>query len=171
MTDIMTPEQRSRCMAAVKSNDTKPEMIVRRYLHSLGFRYGLHNKKLPGSPDIILRRFKTVIFINGCFWHGHENCNNYRMPKSNVDFWQSKINRNRARDERNLNDLQKLGWRVIVIWECQLKTKELREQTFHEILNILKSTNSNQLYQYSEVAETGAEAAEPEATYGDNEFS
>lgn len=171
MTDIMTPEQRSRCMAAVKSNDTKPEMIVRRYLHGLGFRYGLHNKKLPGSPDIVLRRFKTVIFINGCFWHGHENCNNYRMPKSNVDFWQSKINRNRARDERNLNDLQKLGWRVIIIWECQLKTKELREQTFCEILNILKSTNSNQLYHYSEVSETGAEAAEPEATYGDNEFS
>ncbi len=96
MTDIKTPEERSRNMSAIKSNDTKPEMSVRRYLHGLGYRYGLHNKKLPGRPDIVLRRYKTIIFVNGCFWHGHENCKYYRLPKSNTDFWQTKIAQNRA---------------------------------------------------------------------------
>ncbi|MCH5238482.1 MAG: DNA mismatch endonuclease Vsr, partial [Muribaculaceae bacterium] len=98
MADTMTPEQRHKCMAAIKGKDTKPEMIVRKYLHSLGYRYGLHNKKLPGSPDLVLRKYKTVIFIHGCFWHGHEGCKYYRLPKSNVEFWQDKITRNRQRD-------------------------------------------------------------------------
>lgn len=102
MADIKTPEERSRNMAAIHSSDTQPEMHVRRYLHSMGWRYGLHNKNLPGSPDIVMRRFKTVIFIHGCFWHGHENCKYYRLPKSNTEFWQTKININRARDERDI---------------------------------------------------------------------
>lgn len=116
-------------MSAIKSNDTKPEMLVRKYLHSMGLRYGLHNKKLPGSPDIVLRKYKTVIFINGCFWHGHDNCRYYRLPKSNIEFWQTKINRNRERDKRDIEALRKRGWRVIVVWECELRTKELRQQT------------------------------------------
>ncbi len=91
MTDKMTPEQRHRCMASVHSKDTKPEMLVRRYLFGCGFRYRLHVRSLPGSPDIVLAKYKTVIFVNGCFWHGHEGCPLYRMPKSNVVFWRKKI--------------------------------------------------------------------------------
>lgn len=115
MADIKTPEERSRNMAAIRSSDTKPEMLVRRYLHSMGWRYGLHNKSLPGSPDIVMRRFKTVIFVHGCFWHGHENCKYYRLPKSNTEFWRDKVNNNRARDERDIEALLKLGWNVIII--------------------------------------------------------
>lgn len=120
-------------MSAIKSNDTKPEMLVRKYLHGMGLRYGLHNKKLPGSPDIVLRKYKTVIFINGCFWHGHDNCRYYRLPKSNIEFWQTKINRNRERDKRDIEALRKRGWRVIVVWECELRTKELRQQTLQKL--------------------------------------
>lgn len=148
-------------MAAIKSNDTKPEMLVRRYLHGRGFRYGLHNKKLPGSPDIVLRRFKTVIFVHGCFWHGHENCLCYRLPKSNVDFWRSKVERNRARDERVQAELRAMGWRVLIIWECELKTKEKRALTFQKLSNILSGIYTLSNYNSSE---TGM-AAEPEAPY------
>ena len=119
--DSMTPEQRSRCMAAVKGKDTKPEMIVRKYLFSRGLRYRLHDKKLPGSPDIILKKYKTVIFIDGCFWHGHEGCRYFKMPKSNEFFWEQKIRRNKARDISTDYVLQTKGWRVIRIWECEIK--------------------------------------------------
>lgn len=159
MADTMTPEQRHRCMAAIKSNDTQPEMLVRRYLHALGFRYGLHNRKLPGSPDIVLRRLKTVIFINGCFWHGHEECRYYRLPKSNVEFWQTKIERNRARDARDMEALRKRGWRVIVVWECGLRTVALREQTLRELAETLTGAYLTPDYSV-------ATAAEPEAPYG-----
>lgn len=161
MTDIKTPEERSRNMSAIKSNDTKPEMIVRRYLHGLGYRYGLHNKRLPGRPDIVLRRYKTIIFVNGCFWHGHENCKYYRLPKSNTDFWQTKIAQNRARDERDIKELVRLGWHVIVIWECELKTEKTRQQTFRGLLE--KLNFSYLLTDYPLIA-----AAEPEAIYGKN---
>lgn len=162
MADIMTKEQRHKCMVAVKGKDTKPEMIVRRYLHGLGFRYGLHNKKLPGSPDLVLRRHKTVIFINGCFWHGHENCKYYRLPKSNIRFWKEKIERNIARDERDMKALRKLGWRVMVIWECELKTEESRMRTLHELKDKLNSP-------YPVYYNTFVEAAEPESYYGLND--
>lgn len=160
MADVMTPEQSHRCMAAIKSNDTKPEMLVRRYLHAAGFRYGLHSRKLPGSPDIVLRRLKTVIFINGCFWHGHEGCRYYRLPKSNVEFWQTKIDRNRARDERDMEALRKRGWRVIVVWECRLRTIAIRNQTLHELADTLTGTYPRPDYITA--------AAEPEAPYGGN---
>lgn len=159
MTDIKTPEERSRNMAAIKSNDTEPEMIVRRYLHGMGWRYGLHNKTLPGKPDIVLRRYKTVIFVNGCFWHGHKNCKYFRLPKSNTEFWQRKIEQNCIRDKRDIEALHKLGWRVIVIWECRLKTAELRKQTFQELFNILTNIYYPQDYLFDEVAE-------PESQYG-----
>lgn len=154
----MTPEQRHRCMAAIKSNDTKPEMLVRRYLHALGYRYGLHNKKLPGSPDIVLRRLRTVIFINGCFWHGHDNCKYYRLPKTNPDFWRTKIEANRARDARTASALRTLGWHVIVIWGCQLKTEELRTKTLRELADTLNNFNFG-----SEI--NPSLAAEPEVSY------
>lgn len=151
-------------MAAVKGKDTKPEMHVRRYIHAAGYRYGLHNKNLPGTPDIVLRRLKTVIFIHGCFWHGHENCRYFRLPKTDVDFWETKINRNRERDKHVIEKLNSLGWRVIVIWECELKTKEKREETLknlvHQLFHI--GNNTYRFYHYPD-----SEAAEPESTYGD----
>ncbi|MCH5213696.1 MAG: DNA mismatch endonuclease Vsr [Muribaculaceae bacterium] len=133
MADTMTPEQRHRCMAAIRGKDTKPEMLVRRYLHSLGYRYGLHNKKLPGSPDLVLRKYKTVIFIHGCFWHGHEGCKFYRLPKTNEEFWEEKITRNRRRDQETATKLAAKGWNVVTIWECDLKNKEKRERTLSNL--------------------------------------
>ena len=98
MTDKLTPEQRRRCMSSIRSTDTKPEIIVRKFLFNEGFRYRLHTKKLPGSPDIVLAKYKTVIFINGCFWHGHEGCKYYVLPKTNTEFWKEKIGKNKERD-------------------------------------------------------------------------
>ena len=120
MADVMTPEQRSRCMAAIKGKDTKPEMIVRKYLFSRGLRFRVQVRKLPGNPDIVLPKYKTVIFVNGCFWHGHEGCRYFRLPKSNVEFWEEKIERNVARDFRNEAELKALGWRVVRVWECEI---------------------------------------------------
>lgn len=101
MADVMTPEQRSRCMAAIKGKDTKPEMIVRKYLFSRGMRFRVQVRKLPGTPDIVLPKYKTVIFVNGCFWHGHEGCKYFRLPKSNIEFWKEKIKRNIELNTRN----------------------------------------------------------------------
>lgn len=100
MADVMTPNQRSRCMAAIKGKDTKPEILVRKFLFSKGLRYRLNNRKLPGSPDIVLKKYKTVIFVDGCFWHGHEGCKYFRLPKSNTSFWETKITQNIERDKK-----------------------------------------------------------------------
>ena len=124
----MTPEQRSRCMAAIKGKDTKPELIVRKYLFSRGLRFRVQVRKLSGNPDIVLPKYKTVIFVNGCFWHGHEGCKYFRLPKSNVEFWEAKIERNVARDVRNEAELKALGWRVVRVWECEIKTVAQREE-------------------------------------------
>lgn len=121
MADVMTPEQRSRCMAAIKGKDTKPELIVRKYLFSRGVRFRIQVKNLPDKPDIVLPKYKTVIFVNGCFWHGHAGCRYYRLPKSNVEFWQEKISRNVECDHRTEAELTALGWRVIRVWECEIK--------------------------------------------------
>lgn len=129
----MTPEQRSRCMAAISGKGTKPEMDVRRFLFSKGLRYRVNNRKLPGAPDIVLKKYKTVIFIDGCFWHGHEGCKFYRLPKTNVDFWNHKIAMNIARDYANNVDLKLAGWRVIRIWECEIKTKAKRNATLEAL--------------------------------------
>ena len=130
MADKMTPEQRHRCMSRIRGRDTKPEMVVRRWLWRQGFRYRLYVKSLPGRPDIVMRKWRTVIFVNGCFWHGHE-CQKHR-PATNADFWRDKINRNRERDARNQALLQAAGWHVIVIWECQLSSKN-RIETLREL--------------------------------------
>lgn len=103
MADVMTPEQRHRCMAAVKGRDTKPEMLVRKFLFSKGLRYRVNNRRLPGSPDIVLKKYKTAIFIDGCFWHGHDGCRYYRLPKTNTDYWRHKIAMNIARDSPSLS--------------------------------------------------------------------
>ena len=116
----MTPEQRHRCMSRIRSKNTKPEMLVRRWMWKQGFRYRLHVRALPGSPDIVLRRLRVVIFVNGCFWHGHERCAAFRLPASHQDFWQQKIDNNRRRDARNAAWLRRMGWHVFTVWECQL---------------------------------------------------
>lgn len=166
MVDTMTPEQRHRCMAAIKGKDTKPEMLVRRYLHSLGYRYGLHNRKLPGSPDLVLRKYKTVIFIHGCFWHGHDGCKYYRLPKTNEDFWRNKITRNRHRDQEAQRLLEEKGWNVITIWECDLKNKEKRDATLFNLNLRLKQILSPQKEYNPEIQPSWA--AEDESEYGDN---
>ena len=120
MADKMTPAQRHRCMASIKGKDTRPEMLVRRYLHSHGFRYSLHSKRLPGKPDIVLRKYHSVIFVHGCFWHGHPGESCYRKPSTNVEFWEEKIRRNKERDAADVAALEALGWHVIIVWECEL---------------------------------------------------
>ena len=139
MPDKLTPEQRHRCMASIHSRDTKPEMAVRRYLHAHGFRYRVNVKRLPGSPDIVLRKYRTAIFIHGCFWHGHEGCRYFVLPKSNKDFWTAKIARNQERDQERRQQLKQMGWHTIVIWECQLKPKA-REGTLAELEHLLHRT-------------------------------
>ncbi|MEZ5362762.1 MAG: DNA mismatch endonuclease Vsr [Bryobacterales bacterium] len=120
MADVFSKEERSRVMRRVKGADTKPEMRVRRRLHALGFRYSLHRKDLPGKPDIVLRKYKTVVFVHGCFWHGHSGCKAADLPASNRAYWDRKIGRNLERDKRNQALLREKGWRIIVIWECRL---------------------------------------------------
>lgn len=161
MADIMTPQQRHDCMAAVKGKDTKPEMLVRRFLHAAGFRYGLHNRRLPGTPDIVLRKHKTVIFVNGCFWHGHEGCKYAHLPQTNAEFWRAKIERNRARDARDTATLRSQGWRVIVIWECELKTAALRQATLLSLLATLRPA-----YLVQTASGPSCTAAEPPSPYG-----
>lgn len=127
MADIKTPEQRSYNMAATKGKNTKPETIVRKYLFSEGFRYRKNDKRYPGTPDVVLPKYKTMIFVNGCFWHGHEGCKYFVWPKNNEKFWRKKITANIERDRRDFSQLEALGWNVIVIWECQLKPKTVKE--------------------------------------------
>ncbi|MGN6539094.1 MAG: very short patch repair endonuclease [Mesorhizobium sp.] len=119
MVDTRTPEQRRRIMQSVKTKDTGAELIVRRILHRAGYRYRLHRRDLPGSPDIVFPGRKKAIFVHGCFWHGH-GCAKGRAPKSRTDYWQPKIEANQARDVRNLRALQELGWEVLVLWQCEL---------------------------------------------------
>jgi len=121
--DNLSPRERSAQMAKVRSKNTKPEMTVRKLIYSLGYRYRLHRKELPGKPDIVFVSRKKVIFVNGCFWHGH-HCSLGRIPKSRVDFWVNKINGNNKRDKTNIRKLKRLGWKVLVLWECQLKSNE-----------------------------------------------
>lgn len=121
--DKLTKEQRHRCMSAIRGKNTKPEIVVRKFLFGRGFRYRLNHPRLPGHPDIVLRKYRTVIFVNGCFWHGHDNCKYYRLPKTNVDFWRKKVERNKKRDVEEQRQLAAMGWHCITIWECQLKPK------------------------------------------------
>lgn len=122
--DKKTPAERSANMSAVKSKNTRPEMFVRSTLHRNGYRFSLHRPNLPGKPDIVLPKYRTVIFINGCFWHSHKNCKKAGLPKSNVDFWNHKIQSNVERDKKNYSALSELGWRVLVIWTCSCQKKE-----------------------------------------------
>lgn len=130
--DSMTKEQRHRCMAAIRGKDTKPELVVRKFLFARGFRYRLNHPRLPGHPDIVLRKYHSVIFVNGCFWHGHEGCRMYRLPKTNTDYWQQKIQRNKERDRQEQQRLAEMGWHCITVWECQLKPA-VRQRTLEAL--------------------------------------
>ena len=132
MVDKVSKEVRSYNMSRIRSKDTKPEIIVRSYLFSKGLRFRKNDKRYPGSPDVVLPKYKTIVFVHGCFWHLHERCKYARMPKSNVDFWKNKLYRNKERDERNQKELEEMGWKVIVVWECELK-KDKCEQTLEDL--------------------------------------
>jgi DNA mismatch endonuclease (patch repair protein) len=134
MADVHSPEVRSYNMSRIKGKNTKPEMLVRKFLHAHGYRYGLHNKKLPGKPDLVLRKYKTVIFVHGCFWHGHEGCKYYVVPKTKTEWWLAKINRNKELDDQHIQTLRSKGWKVIVIYECELK-KDKRETTLQNLIS------------------------------------
>lgn len=124
MTDVHSKKVRSHNMASIRNKDTKPEMIVRRFLFSKGFRFRINVKSLPGKPDIVLKKYRTVIFINGCFWHGHEGCKYFVIPQTRTEWWTEKIRKNKERDSETREKLRGAGWNIIVVWECQLKPKQ-----------------------------------------------
>lgn len=140
--DVHDKKTRSYNMSQIKSKDTKPEEIVRKYLFKQGFRYRKNDKRLPGKPDIVLPKYKTVIFVNGCFWHKHEGCRYFVWPKSNTEFWKDKISKTVERDEKKKKELLNLGWKVKVIWECELKSA-VREETLQRICNELRNQSIN----------------------------
>ena len=121
MTDKITPQQRSALMSRIRSKDTGPEMTIRQLIYSMGYRYRLHTKDLPGKPDLVFRPKKKVIFVHGCFWHGHNCSRGGRIPKANTEYWSNKLSRNIERDRRNQEALLSLGWEILIIWECDLK--------------------------------------------------
>lgn len=133
--DILSKEKRSWNMSRIKNCDTKPELIVRKALHHIGYRFRLHRKDLPGHPDIVLPKYKTVIFVHGCFWHRHEECRYAYQPKSRIDFWRKKFQQNIDRDETVRKLLVEAGWNVFVIWECETKKPELLEQAINRLFN------------------------------------
>ena len=135
-------EQRSRNMSAIKSKNTKPEIKVRKVLHSMGYRFRLHSKDLPGSPDIVLPKYKTVIFVHGCFWHRHENCKYASTPKTRKEFWENKFKLNLKRDAEVQEKIKNIGWQSVVIWECEVKNKSFLTKKF---VRKLVMTNSAKL--------------------------
>jgi DNA mismatch endonuclease (patch repair protein) len=134
--DVFTKEKRSEVMSNIKNQDTKYEILMRKMLFAKGYRFRKNLKTLPGSPDIVLRKYKLVIFIHGCFWHGHTSCPLFRLPKSNEIFWKNKIYSNQLRDRKSIWKLRKQGWRVVVVWECKLRKNILKQ--FNRIERIIK---------------------------------
>ena len=141
MTDVLTTAQRQLNMSRIRGKDTKPEMLVRRDLHARGLRYRLHERKLPGRPDLVFPKHHTAVFIHGCFWHGHYNCKYFVVPKTRTDWWLTKINRNKQVDLENLSKLSYAGWKIFIIFECELKTDN-RIKSLNKLYNKLKKASS-----------------------------
>ena len=138
MVDKFSKETRSYVMSRIRGKDTKPEILVRSYLFSKGLRFRKNDRRYPGSPDVVLPKYNTVVFVHGCFWHLHEGCKHAIIPKSNVDYWKKKLYGNRERDERNLKELEAMGWNVITVWECELK-KDKVEQNLENLYSEITS--------------------------------
>ncbi|UKV16134.1 very short patch repair endonuclease [Thalassospiraceae bacterium SW-3-3] len=149
MADVVSPEKRSRMMSGIRSTNTKPELTVRKSLHRRGFRYRLHDKRLTGKPDLVLPKHNAVIFVNGCFWHGH-NCKLFKLPKSNHLFWSEKIHANKSRDEKNCHKLLEQGWKVITIWECALRgtNEAARQKLFDLVEESIKEKSGRMTFTY-----------------------
>ncbi|HAF85976.1 MAG TPA: very short patch repair endonuclease [Sphaerochaeta sp.] len=135
MADRFSPAQRSKIMRSIKGRDTKAELLVRRFLFRKGLRYRTNDRRLVGSPDIVLPKYRSVVFVNGCFWHGHEGCSLFVLPKTNSAFWSDKIEKNRSRDAKNISTLISDGWRVFVVWECELRNRSARDATLEGLVN------------------------------------
>ena len=133
-------------MSKISGKETKPEIMVRKYLFSKGFRYRKNDKRYPGKPDIVLPKYKTVIFINGCFWHGHKNCSKSKLPDTNYEFWKTKIEANIKRDQENYDALEKQGWRVVIIWQCEINNLENKDKKLKELSRMLKQRTANNVY-------------------------
>lgn len=138
MVDTLTPAERSERMSKIRGTSTAPEMCVRRYLHGQGLRYRLHSRDLPGRPDLVLPRYKVVIFVHGCFWHAH-SCQMGRIPSTRTAFWKDKFETNKARDSRNIRKLRRLGWRVLTVWECGLSTQQSRNRSLPKLLSRIQN--------------------------------
>lgn len=140
MADVVDKATRSRMMSGIRGKNTKPELIVRRYLHAQGFRFRLHTKSLPGTPDITLPRWRTVVFVHGCFWHLH-GCRYFKLPQTRVNFWREKLSANKARDEKNHQLLENMGWRVLVVYECELR--DTPETALAELASSIRTSYGN----------------------------
>ena len=161
MADIFTPEKRSYVMSRIRGKDTKPEIALRSMLHAMGYRFTVsstNNKHLPGRPDIVLPKYRTAVFVHGCFWHGHEGCPDFKMPSTRREWWEAKLNGNRARDARVEEDLRNLGWHVVTIWACALKTISARAWLQERIPKLIGPAPEP-------VSESAPRAAEEETPY------
>ena len=147
MSDVLTPSQRHRNMAAIRSVSTKPELILRRELWRHGFRYRVNDKRLPGRPDIVLPKYRTVVFVHGCFWHGNKDCLTSHIPETNTDYWAAKITRNQERDQEVWRKLEAKGWSVIIVWECELKKAKLEETIDRVAEEIVRNGEAYQVAQ------------------------
>lgn len=145
MVDVVDNATRSRMMAGIRAKNTKPEMVVRRYLHAHGLRYQLHVSKLPGKPDLVFQKYRAVLFVHGCFWHVH-SCEYFKWPKTRVEFWEQKLTGNIQRDKQNIEALNKAGWRVFVIWECEIReaTSDVQHKKLQALLDAIKDPNARQ---------------------------
>jgi len=139
MSDVHSPERRSYNMSRIRGKDTKPEEQVRKYLFAQGLRYRKNDKRYPGKPDIVLPKYHTIVFVNGCFWHQHPGCKEARIPATNIKFWKDKLTRNTVRDQQNIEKLKEAGWKVIVVWECELASKEKRETRLAMLMKEIKT--------------------------------
>lgn len=139
MADTLTPTQRSERMSRIRGKDTRPELVLRRAIHASGLRYRLHGRKIPGSPDLVFPKYGAVVFVHGCFWHQHAGCKSAHIPKSNSEFWDLKFKLNKERDRRNARELRVLGWRVAVVWECQVADAASTRRTVARVHKFLTS--------------------------------